>query len=148
MQKIKCALVSLICIALASAILFLVLRPKTYAVEPKVIEPQTPQEIKAYIIQQAKAEHVNLTIATWIVSHESRWGLQTLGDVDNGVSVGVWQINLARNENVSRQCAESVICSTRLSFAWLKKGEASKWSSWRFRCLWFRDENPPDCPAG
>ena len=145
MNKLQCILKSIILISGASVALILFLCPRVFAVEPKP-EPQTPTDIKEYILEQAKAENVSTTIVSWIVSKESQWGLHTIGD--DGISLGPWQINVKANADVSAQCAENLTCSTRVSLEWLKQGRQEKWSTWKHRCGWFRDRNPPDCPAG
>jgi hypothetical protein len=99
--------------------------------------------VKNYIISQAKAENVSTTIVSWIVSKESQWGQRMVGD--DGASLGVWMWDIQKNPWVSRSCALSLTCSTRLALDWLKEGKQNKWTTWRFRCIWYSKENPPDC---
>jgi hypothetical protein len=144
-MKRICILILLFFVVALTVILRVKPCPKVIEVKP--IEPQTPAEIKSYIIQEAKAAHVNLIQVEWIAKHESQWGQRTVGDVNNGLSLGVWQINLKRNPSISVQCALSTICATRQALVWLKEGRANKWATWRFRCSLYPKDDPPGCRA-
>ncbi len=99
--------------------------------------------IKSYILSQAKAENVSTTIVAWIVQRESQWGQRMFGD--DGNSRGIWMISRIWHPEVSQQCAMDLKCSTQFALNLIKKGGQNQWSSWRLRCVWYKNDNPPDC---
>lgn len=101
------------------------------------------EQIKNYILSQAKAENVSTTIISWIVQHESQWGQKMVGD--DGNSRGIWMISRIWHPEVSQQCAMDMKCSTQFSLNLIKKGQADQWSTWRLRCVLYKDQNPPGC---
>ena len=103
----------------------------------------SPEQVKSYILSQAKAENINLTLVSWIVQHESQWGQKMVGD--DGNSRGIWMISRIWHPEVSQQCAMDLKCSTRFSLNLIKRGEANQWSTWRLRCVLYKGQNPPEC---
>ena len=110
--------------------------------KPKM-EALSPDSVRDYILGEAEKVGVDKNIVSWIVYRESQWGKRMVGD--DGISLGVWQINVVANPQISRACAMDLKCSTRVSLGWLKQGLQNKWSTWKYRCTWFKKENPPDC---
>ena len=114
---------------------------------PKIAKPTVnqevlnPYEVEKYIISQAKADNVNLTVVKWIVSHESQWGQNLIGD--DGESLGPWMISHTWHPEVGRQCSLNLQCSTAWSLAYLKSGHQNEWSTWRLRFKLYPKENPP-----
>jgi len=97
--------------------------------------------IKNYVKNEAKAYGVNPTDALWIVAHESQFDPTRTGD--DGQSRGLWQISSKFHPEVGDACAYSITCSTDWSLNWILKGNISQWSTWKYRFLWYANENPP-----
>ena len=121
--------------------------PVQAIIAPKIAKPTVnqevlnPDEVEKYILQQAKAENVNQELVKWIVSHESQWGRRMYGD--DFQSRGIWMISRIYHPEVSDACAMGLICSTRWSLNWIKKGHAGEWSTWRLRAKLYPNETPP-----
>lgn len=96
-------------------------------------------DVPGYVLSAARAAGVNPHVATWIVSHESRYHPKALGD--GGDSRGIWQINKVWHPEVSDKCAFDVRCSTDWSLRRLAQGNAKEWSTWKY-CR----ERFDDCP--
>lgn len=99
----------------------------------------TPDEVREYVIAEAKKAGVNWRKADWIVKKESGYCTRTVGD--GGISRGCFQFNLQANPEISLECAESLECSTKLAMDWILAGKINHWSVIRFCSSWF-----PDCP--
>lgn len=97
--------------------------------------------IQNYVLEQATIRGIDIQKVDWVVSHESKWDATRLGD--DGQSRGLWQISKIWHPEVSDKCAMDVICSSRWSLDWIKKGNINQWSSWRLRCKWYK--NAPLC---
>ena len=170
MQPLKCILASILSISLASVILVLFCSPQVYGIGDKTpqidknasnipyhektiktpygsisaqISTSSQESVENYVLEQAKAENVSTTIVKWIVGKESHFGQRLVGD--DATSLGPWQFNLVQTPSISESCAMDLKCSTSLALAWLRAGKENKWSSWKYRCLWYSKENPPDC---
>lgn len=103
-----------------------------------VVALLTPTEqIRQYVDNAAGQAGVNPLIAEWIIQHESQWNPGAVGD--NGISLGLWQFNIQANPNISKDCALDYQCSTKMALQWILDGKINKWSSWRFRHIWYRD---------
>jgi hypothetical protein len=97
--------------------------------------------IQQYVQTEAKAMGVNPIDAQWIVAHESEYLPGRLGD--GGASRGLWQIDKDFHPEVSDACAFDVQCSTEWSLNRILAGQINEWTTWRFRCTWYK--NAPDC---
>lgn len=103
----------------------------------KADEPKTKEEIKNYLITEARKIGVDEKKVIWIVEHESMYNLQAIGD--GGHSRGLWQIHEPSNPEVSIECAFSLECSTKWSLKEIKKGNIWKWSSYKYCRAWYAD---------
>jgi len=135
-------LIKKLCILL---VLLIFLPFRTIAVKP--IAPQSrnsppisafsPDEVRSFVYQKARAGGVNPAYAVFIVSKESQFGRNMIGD--DGKSVGYWQFNLQANPEISRSCAMDLKCSTDLALNWILKGKIMEWSTFRFCRKWYLD---------
>ena len=99
----------------------------------------TPQEVKAYVLNEAAKFGVNPQLALWIVKHESQFNPRAKGDGE--ASRGLWQISRIYHPEVSDATAFSVASSTEWSLERIRSGKAREWSTYRFcRTLY------GDCP--
>jgi hypothetical protein len=102
----------------------------------------TPAAVKSYVRAQAALLGVNPDFADFIVGHESQYGQNMSGD--DGQSRGYWMISKIYHPEVSDACADDLACSTSWSLRWILAGHINQWSTWRFRCEWYK--NALDCP--
>lgn len=107
-----------------------------------VLEP-IPSDIQAYIFQESKDYGIDPEKTAFIVSHESQWNQNKIGD--DGIcnaprspnygketsSRGLWQINSCWHAEISDQCAFNIQCSTRFSLALIAAGGIDQWSTIR-----------------
>jgi hypothetical protein len=92
---------------------------------------------KLYVTIAAISYGVSPLVADFIIQHESQWDPGRVGD--DGNSRGLWQISSIYHSEVSNACAYSVVCSTNWALNWIAKGNINQWSTWRFRCKWYKD---------
>ena len=105
----------------------------------------TPEsQVLAYVQKEADAAGIPADRALFILRHESQncgWGRVGYFDPaiqgDDGRSEGCWQIFLVAHPQVSRPCAESLLCSTAWAIGEMKKGRWNEWSTWACRYVWF-----------
>jgi hypothetical protein len=109
---------------------------------PAKIQPSTTS-VYAYITEQAKKVGISLASTTFIVSHESQFDTEKVGD--DGIcpdpkspnygkettSRGTWQINSCYHPEVSDQCAFNLQCSTAFSLKLIAAGGINQWSTYR-----------------
>jgi hypothetical protein len=98
-----------------------------------------PQEVKAYVRNEAMDYGVNPQLALWIVKHESQFNPRAKGDGE--ASRGLWQISKIYHPEVSDAVAFNVASSTEWSLERIRSGKVNEWSTYRFcRTLYV------DCP--
>ncbi len=113
------------------------------AIAPKIVYKATssPEAPEIYVATIAAHYGVNPVDALFILKHESQDCVNMSGD--DGISIGCWMFNLKANPEVPYACAEDLECSTNLAMQWIVAGRINAWSTWRFRCTWYKDA--PDC---
>lgn len=104
-----------------------------------VLLPQITHGInlEKYVRNESKKVGVNPLVAVWIVSKESQWRPEALGD--DGQSRGLWQISKKYHPEVSDKCAFDYQCSTKWSLKQILKGKVHEWSTIRFCRKWYED---------
>ena len=127
----------IVAIAIAVSIPFTGLNAATVTAAKPIPLPTkpTPAQVQAYVIQQAVLMHVDPLVASFIVAHESQYGVRMRGD--DGQSRGYWQISSVYHPEVSATCADSLQCSTAWSLNWIRKGHVMQWSTIRFCKKWY-----------
>ena len=99
--------------------------------------------VLAYITEQSEKVGISLASTTFIVSHESQFDTEKVGD--DGIcpdpkspnygkettSRGTWQINSCYHPEVSDQCAFNLQCSTAFSLKLIAAGGINQWSTYR-----------------
>jgi len=105
----------------------------------------TIDDVKQYIVSEAKEYGVNPTIALFIVSHESQNCKNLIVPEKNGsISYGCWMFN-NRNPDFDYACVMSMECSTNLAMQWILDGRLNRWTTWSERCKLYPYDNPPNC---
>lgn len=146
---------------IATAILALVF-PKSYKVAPMPVqEIKTPprailsqtaprilvstNSIYAYVVKESKIYGIPVASTTFIVSHESQWDTQKIGDDGlcqdpkspnygkETTSNGLWQINSCYHPEVPISCSLDPTgrCSTLWSIRLIVAGGINQWSTYR-----------------
>ena len=98
--------------------------------KPSGISENT-SSIYAYVVKESEIYGIPIASTTFIVSHESQWNPEKLGDDDQ--SRGLWQISRIWHPEVSDKCAMDTICSTQwsLQFIAANKNNINQWSTYR-----------------
>lgn len=148
------------CFLLVSLILAFIayLPPRVYSVEginpegapqkSASVQTLSKEEVRAFVLREAKVYGVNPARPLWIIDHESQdcWQKGYYDPAltgDDGISVGCFQFNIKANPRISRSCAENLSCSTKLAMQWILRGKINAWTTWFYRFIWYPNENPP-----
>lgn len=131
-----------------------VLTAKLATAETLYIEPPKPPSvtstissstIKSIILGLSKEHKVNPSVILFIVSHESQFNPNTVGDDDKICPVGLnkgklqhsrglWQISDCFHPEVPDEIAFDIVSSTIWSIQNIKNGHINEWSTWKYRC--------------
>ena len=119
---------------------------KEFIIVPPPPAFETQASIRNYIVQKAIEHGVSSTKALYIVEKESGFGFRNgkfnpaiEGPEKVGSSWGIWQF-WDQNDGFNKDCAIDPICSTELAMQWLKSGKENRWSTWRMRKDWYKDQ--------
>ncbi|MDE2105388.1 MAG: hypothetical protein KGL39_49635 [Patescibacteria group bacterium] len=106
------------------------------------ISPKIGQAAAQYVREQAVKAGLNPNILLFILAHESQNGVNMRGD--DGQSRGYWMISKIWHPEVSTACADDLKCSTAWTIKRILAGYINEWSTWKYRCAWYKDA--PNCP--
>jgi hypothetical protein len=86
----------------------------------------------AWVGLEAEKYGVNPALAICIVTHESQWQGDRIGDVGNpdGESYGWWQIELKQHPDITKAGAFSLVSSTDWALQKIKDGNVNWWATY------------------
>lgn len=135
----------------------------TYAREPEQLTvvnqsdgqltktPETREEVRAYILKEAKKAGVHVAKIMYIVEHESNFDPKVVGDLDiicNNpkspyykkpfYSRGVWQFSRCWYPHVTDEQAQSVEYSTKLALSIIANSKKDCKTQWTTCANWYK----------
>lgn len=89
------------------------------------------ENVRAFVVSEAKLYGINPDLAVCIVSHESQWQNRP---GDDGNSRGIFQISKIWHPEVSDAVAYSITSSTLWALNWIRQGNVGQWSTFLEYC--------------
>jgi Transglycosylase SLT domain len=103
----------------------------TIPIPAQILPVEQSSTLEAWIDGEAQKYGVNPALANCIITHESMWQADRIGDVGNphGESVGLWQISISQHTDITLKQALSPESSTDWALQKIAAGDVDWWST-------------------